>query len=648
LIKNSILKIVIFSIIVGLNWTGLSAVIETIAYYNDIENSNINTYEAGTLDFYLDSPSSNFVPLEIVSNMKAGDSVTRDISVIKETNSNSFQYNAQTVKTGGNLDFCNILKLEAKLEGKVKYSDGLMNLNLTPPIVIGADGQDDWIFTVTLPTGATFTPGEVCQIKFVFDGSQTKNDLPFGQGFNDTEEITSSFAAGGIKINKVYYDVDAEHGSEPGNEWIEIYNPLDNPVDISGWTIADSTSTDTIPTSAPIPAHGFAIITGSDTTWDYWEIPNDIIKIVLTDGEIGNGLDNDSDRVMLKLPSGTIDDAMSYGTDTSAFDPPCPDVAEGHILARVPTGVDTDTASDWHDLGLPQVTVIWPDGGEVLYVGQTDTLQWTATNPNGTDTALTIDIWYSRDSGSTWANIVKGTENDGAYDWRIPLFIGSYYVPSHHARIKVVAYGPENFMMQAWDMSNADFCPPIDYSLLTEEEKAQVEQLLTDGILTEADIINRDIMDSGEATTTDDGTTTEDVATTTEEIATTTEETSTTTENQEGGIIDQINEAIDSVINDIVEEILPDESANEEIPTEDAQVIDETATIEEMPTVEEPVIEEVPAVEEQPVITPPENNSGEQAPSADNSGGGGDGGSGDGSSSDAGSSGDSVSVAPSE
>ncbi|MHA1483248.1 MAG: hypothetical protein ACTSQA_07420 [Candidatus Heimdallarchaeaceae archaeon] len=54
IIKISVLRIIVLLVIVGLNWTGLSAVTETIAYFNDVENSNTNVCQVGTLDFSLD------------------------------------------------------------------------------------------------------------------------------------------------------------------------------------------------------------------------------------------------------------------------------------------------------------------------------------------------------------------------------------------------------------------------------------------------------------------------------------------------------------------------------------------------------------------------------------------------------------------
>jgi hypothetical protein len=173
-----------------------------------------------------------------------------------------------------------------------------------------------------------------------------------------------------LTINEVYYDVKC-HGEEGWNEWVEIYNPTDAAVDISGWVIQDNNSSDVIPSSPPIPADGFAVITPMATTWGYWpSIPAGAIKIVLG-SKIGDGLNNDGDRVILKDVSGAEIDAVSYGTDTYAFSPSVPDVAEGHSIARSPKGFDTNQASDWVDLSWPTPgTNPHSDGDTIIPAGE--------------------------------------------------------------------------------------------------------------------------------------------------------------------------------------------------------------------------------------------------------------------------------------
>ena len=67
---------------------------------------------------------------------------------------------------------------------------------------------------------------------------------------------------------------------------------------------------------------------------------------------IGNGLANSGDQVTLLNGSGLLIDTMSYGSNTTAFNPACPAIPEGQSLARAPSDRDTDTRGDWS----PQVT----------------------------------------------------------------------------------------------------------------------------------------------------------------------------------------------------------------------------------------------------------------------------------------------------
>ncbi len=281
------------------------------------------------------------------------------------------------------------------------------------------------------------------------------------------------------------------------NGWKFIIPP-DQPVDLSGWKIYDDQDFDTIPNQAnPIPAFGYALITDMPSTWQYWNIPDGVIKIALN-SSIGFGLSNTKDMLILKDPAGNIVDQMNWGVpDTSwpnynsgVWKPGVVNIAMGHELARVPSGFDSDQPSDWHDLALPEVKVLVPNGGETWIVGHTYTIKWQASNANGPNSDLKIDIYYSNDSGHTWGNIIMGTENDGQFDWNVPLYLGSYFVVSHKARIKVVATGPENFMASAWDISDRDFCPPIDYSAISDLEKYQVQQLLKDGTISMDDVEN--------------------------------------------------------------------------------------------------------------------------------------------------------------
>ncbi len=148
-----------------------------------------------------------------------------------------------------------------------------------------------------------------------------------------------------VVIAEVQYDP-APDGSESRYEWVELFNPGDVPADIAGWHIADNQSTDALPGAVLAPG-AFLVVAAGDGFAELF--PDFAGAVVDVGGSIGNGLGNSGDQVRLLDADGTAIDAMSYGGDTGVLDPAAPDVEAGHSLERVPAGVDTDSAGDWHD-----------------------------------------------------------------------------------------------------------------------------------------------------------------------------------------------------------------------------------------------------------------------------------------------------------
>ena len=69
-------------------------------------------------------------------------------------------------------------------------------------------------------------------------------------------------AADHLLISEVLYDPAA---SEPGAEWVELYNPTANPVDLAGWGIKDNTSADPLPAFILGPGQ-YLVIASNDVT----------------------------------------------------------------------------------------------------------------------------------------------------------------------------------------------------------------------------------------------------------------------------------------------------------------------------------------------------------------------------------------------
>ncbi|MDD2672664.1 MAG: hypothetical protein PHW43_09660, partial [Syntrophales bacterium] len=122
--------------------------------------------------------------------LEPGQSSTRTINFLN--NDNIPKYKVKAVNFTGEL--CNYLTLQASLDGiDTGYSGPLTGFEYGPVVY---DSPDVWIFTLTLPADAPEpSQGQTCDFNFSFFGSQTKNNLEFGLGFNDTEEDISSVAS---------------------------------------------------------------------------------------------------------------------------------------------------------------------------------------------------------------------------------------------------------------------------------------------------------------------------------------------------------------------------------------------------------------------------------------------------------------------
>lgn len=156
-----------------------------------------------------------------------------------------------------------------------------------------------------------------------------------------------------LVISEVYYDVDATHGVETDNEWVELYNPTNSTINLAGWSFTDgATTTDFIPSGVTIAAHGFAIFLASSTTIPFWTFPAGI-PLVDIDSPIGSGLGNIGDSLYLMNTASTTIDAISWDANTTVMNPSIVGVAAGHSIARSSFTVDTNTATDWIDRTTP-------------------------------------------------------------------------------------------------------------------------------------------------------------------------------------------------------------------------------------------------------------------------------------------------------
>ena len=89
-----------------------------------------------------------------------------------------------------------------------------------------------------------------------------------------------------------------------------------------------------------------------------------------------------------------------------------------------------------HTGTVPSVHVIWPDGGEFLACGTTQTIEWVASDTDN-DVIPQIDLYYSIDGGGNY-EFIDSTIDSGFYDWVVP------FVETDQAKIKIVAISEDS------------------------------------------------------------------------------------------------------------------------------------------------------------------------------------------------------------
>ncbi|NCA82702.1 MAG: DUF11 domain-containing protein [Opitutae bacterium] len=218
----------------------------------------------------------------------------------------------------------------------------LNNLWITNELPSASYAYVPGLSTVTLPGGVVRT------------GAAADPDVNNGSTnlvWDFTSVVTASTVTN-LLITEVYYNT--TQVPEDDNEWIEIYNPTTNAVDLTGWSIRDTApgSVDALPAATINP--GEFIIIAARTNAFLAANPTYAGPLLeIADGKIGSGLNNFGDGVLLRDASAVTVDAVSYGASAAAFSPPVPTVAAGRSIARSPANNDTNTRNDWANQAVP-------------------------------------------------------------------------------------------------------------------------------------------------------------------------------------------------------------------------------------------------------------------------------------------------------
>jgi len=121
-----------------------------------------------------------------------------------------------------------------------------------------------------------------------------------------------AFVASAVRINEIMYSPSTELGGTY-NEWIELYNPSENPINLSNWLIADPDNhTFEVLTTDVIEANGYFILAKKpDNFSQYYNVTCPVARVVFS-------LNNNGEEVLLKNSSGDVIDNLTYDNSWGA------------------------------------------------------------------------------------------------------------------------------------------------------------------------------------------------------------------------------------------------------------------------------------------------------------------------------------------
>jgi hypothetical protein len=152
------------------------------------------------------------------------------------------------------------------------------------------------------------------------------------------EASSSMISPDSLVINEINYNASLDF--DPG-DWVELYNPMDHPVNVSGWVFKDEDDlhTFTFPSGTEISSGGYIVIANDMTAFH-----NLFPAVTNYVGSMGFGLAGGGELIRLYNNTGTLIDTVNY--DDIAPWPTRPD-GQGATLELLSPDLDNALGQNW-------------------------------------------------------------------------------------------------------------------------------------------------------------------------------------------------------------------------------------------------------------------------------------------------------------
>lgn len=239
--------------------------------------------------------------------------------------------------------------------------------------------------------------------------TDTYTDWAVASGNGDPQTQASVPTLNYVMFSEIFYDTP---GTDSNEEWIELYNPTTQSINISGYSIVDnngSGSTYTFPSGTNIDAesyftvavnqNGFNALYAADA-YQYGSIPS---------------LNNGGDALLLKDNSGNTVDQVAWENGTTGGVPTGwgtgPTASTGQSIYRVDLTTDSDTDSDWSTLSnngspatIPMADTTPPVISAITESNITETeatISWTTSEPATSQINYGVSASYGSSNSSS-------------------------------------------------------------------------------------------------------------------------------------------------------------------------------------------------------------------------------------------------------